>query len=248
MGIQAPFPSKCTFFLFVLHLTCDSFSPVYALRPYLYVAIHSTIGKLFLLAGIDDKVKDLLFILLSYSYSSWLGTNCCVAQLVIFLLIRCVLGAFCAWCESIFYRGVTRKFGGNSFLVCCHKNSAVLKTKSKSTDSATVFYSSICSPRSHWAVLIYLPFVFCGDVSLFNCTFAFNFLHVWSVALVRALVLSKFLPICCGSLLWGDTWMALRSCLVCTLGPRYLGAPQSHQTTNMGHAGTSTLPCALCFS
>lgn len=89
-------------------------SPEFALRPYAYAGIHAVLGKVFTLLGFADKVGTLtaphsVFFCISLSLCSNRHTR---LQISVFIMIRCALGAFCAYSEAVFYRGVAKKFGG----------------------------------------------------------------------------------------------------------------------------------------
>ncbi len=66
---------------------------MYALRSYSYIIVHAIIGKIFSLAIWNDKI-------------------------IVFYLIRGCLGILCAFSETVFYQGVTAKFGGRAGRYC----------------------------------------------------------------------------------------------------------------------------------
>ncbi|XP_033124840.1 alpha-1,2-mannosyltransferase ALG9-like [Anneissia japonica] len=64
------------------------YSPIYAIRSYAYILLHSIPGHLHALLLQANKV-------------------------LVFYFMRCVLGMMCALCEVYFYRGVCKAFGAN---------------------------------------------------------------------------------------------------------------------------------------
>lgn len=62
------------------------YSPTYALRSYTYLLLH---------------------VVPAWIYANLLQPN----RMLIFYFVRCLLGLFCAFCESYFYRAVCKEFG-----------------------------------------------------------------------------------------------------------------------------------------
>ncbi|EEB12136.1 alpha-1,2-mannosyltransferase ALG9, putative [Pediculus humanus corporis] len=74
------------FLLFGKGFQTWEYSPTYALRSYTYILLH---------------------VVPAWIYSNLLQPN----RMLIFYIIRCVLGLFCAFCETYFYKAVMKEFG-----------------------------------------------------------------------------------------------------------------------------------------
>ncbi|XP_067669041.1 alpha-1,2-mannosyltransferase ALG9-like [Haliotis asinina] len=77
------------FLLFNKGFQTWEYSPTYAIRSYGYIWLHALPIKL---------------------YKKFLDTN----KIVLFYLLRCILGFVCALCETYFYKGVCKHYGANT--------------------------------------------------------------------------------------------------------------------------------------
>jgi alpha-1,2-mannosyltransferase len=172
------------------------YSPEFALRPYAYAGIHALLGKVFTLLGFADKIS-------------------------VFIMIRCALGAFCAYAEAVFYRGVSKKFGGRVGLF----------TFVFLLLSAGMFHASISnlpSSLSMYGVLLSFGFWLSGSYFLAVFSACFAVIMGWPFVAVVFVPLGLDLLLKAGFfkvLLWGLTGLAVFLSTSIAVDHHYYGSP-----------------------
>ncbi|GLE03127.1 hypothetical protein PINS_up012006 [Pythium insidiosum] len=87
------------------------YSPVYALRSYLYLLLHGAIAKVTTAAIVVGNVLGDPFQVVSALVSSSTAPTTTVSKVIVFYGVRGALALVCCYCEALFYRATIKPFG-----------------------------------------------------------------------------------------------------------------------------------------